>query len=292
MKIIKILFYFSCLIFCISCSSIKNPAKIKKYVLFHSSEGDFVVGLYEGTPQHKENFIMNCNEGLYDSCLLYSVKPTAIKKLGIKEGETEKEVLNSNKEISNYVPNEFNPKLINKTGAIAMLNSPNTNDSDFRLFYIVEGSKLNKRLSKGYVNRKNLPIVKKYIDDFVSVPGREHLKDSLNNLLARRMQDTANFSKLWGALRDSVTPLIEKDGIKLLSISPENTKIYEEIGGYPELDNKTTVFGEIVWNKDIFNSLNKLNINIDYLINEKVYLYNNQIMNKCQYKKFVKKQKK
>lgn len=265
---------------------------MKKYVLFHSSEGDFVVGLYEGTPQHKENFIKNCNEGIYDTCLLYYVKPTAIKKLGIKKDETEEYVLNSNKNNSKYVPNEINPKLINKTGAIAMLNSPNSENSDSRLFYIVEGSKLNKRISKGYVNRRNLPIVKKYIDEFVSAPGREYLKDSLNNLLARRMQDTANFNKLWSALRDSVTPLIEKEGIKLLSISPENSKIYEEIGGYPELDNKATVFGEIVWNKDIFNSLKKLNINIDYLINEKVYLYNNEIMNKFQYKKFVKKAKK
>lgn len=291
MKAIRIIIYFLCLYFCFSCSSLKNPEKIKKYVLFNTSSGSFIIGLYKGTPLHRKNFINNCKNGIYDTCLLYYVKPMEIRKVGIKEGEKEEEILENNYKNSNTIPAELNPKLINKKGAVAMLNVPNSKNSDSRLFYIVEGLIIKEQLMEAYVNKTNLPVVKKYIDKFLEEPERKYLKDSLYNLQIRRLQDD-DFGLLWAALRDSVIPLIEKDGIEFFSISQLQSNVYREIGGFPILDNKNTVFGEIVWNMEIFNSLKTIRSDNNYLITEKLYFYNNKIMNKCQYKKYLKQQKK
>lgn len=277
------------LLFC-SCTSL-NPARMKKYVHFETNKGEFVIGLYEGTPKHKKNFIKQCNSNVYDSCIVYYAKPNTVLKIGLTTSRQEELFLKQNYSNGKTIPAEINKKLINKRAAIGMLHWDNSLNkdiqSDEKLFYIVEGQKYSEQLIQKYEMFQNGNYIKEYIyNDFLERPENQKIKDSLFFLEKhRRMVD---YSKFYTKIADSVVAT-EAKKINSFSFSEKESKIYSEVGGDPELNGKYTVFGEIVWNQDIVNKIATKALEQNFKPRNNIYFFNSKVMNKQQFKKFLKK---
>ncbi len=183
-KILPILvscFLIGC--FLLSCS----PLKIKNYVEVETSAGNFVIGLYEGTPAHRDNYIENVKSGVYEGTLLYSAVRNNDYSFGLKPGFEEKDVLTTNFLAQKTVKAEFNDKIIPKKGTIGMKrvvdNSNPDKKSDSYLFFIVQGSqKIDKRLINTSVALRNRDTYDKYVNRFLLLPENKNYKDSLDAL--------------------------------------------------------------------------------------------------------------
>ncbi len=268
-----------------SCSALKNPAKIKTYVQFSTSKGSFAIGLYEGTPNHRNNFINNINNKIYDSCLVYSVIPNGIQRLGLPKNVTEDEFLTNNFSLNN-IPAEINKKLLNKTGAVGMVRLANNtnpdNYSDSQLFYLVEGVKTDEKLLKTLEAKRNAPLISNYMTVFLDRPENKMYKDSLD--FYKSTSKNSDWSRLYSELSKSVIPEIEKDGKNLFKISDYQLKMYSEFGGAPIYDSQYTVFGEIVCGIEILTKLSESKTRIGNQPKENIYILSARILTKKEFK--------
>jgi len=272
-----------------ACSVLNNPAKIKHYSQIETSSGMFIIGLYEGTPLHKQNFMNNCSTQTYDSTLIYSTIPNSIHKMGLNPDKKESYVLSRTTETSK-IENEIHPKLMNKTGAVGMLRLSNDQNPDMKsdnfLFYIVEGMKTDKKLLNTLEAKRNAPVIADYISVFMKEPGKQHYDDSLR--FYKTNKDKTNFRRLYLELTDSVKPRIANDGIELFEISDEQIKTYLEVGGVPIYDGQYTIFGEIVYGKDILSNLSAVKTGLYNKPKKDIYIISTKILTKKEYKKFKK----
>ncbi len=272
-----------------ACSIINNPAKIKHYTQIETSQGMFIIGLYEGTPLHRQNFMVNCSNQTYDSTLIYSTAPNSIHKMGLNPKKKENYVL-SRTTNNSKIENEIHSKLINKTGAVGMLQLLNDQNPEMKsnnfLFYIVKGMKMDKKLLNTLEAKKNAPIIADYITDFMKEPGKQHYDDSLK--FYKTNKDKTNFRRLYLELTDSVKPRITNDGIELFQISDEQKKTYLEVGGVPIYDGQYTVFGEIVYGKDILSKLSDIKTGLYNKPRNDIYIISTKNLTKKEYKKLKK----
>jgi cyclophilin family peptidyl-prolyl cis-trans isomerase len=181
-----------------SCSILDNPTKIKKYAKINTSEGSFIIGLYEGTPLHKQNFITNCTSQNYDSTLIYSTIPNGVHKMGLKPSKKEEYTLSRTYDDSK-IESEINSKLLNKTGAVGMLRLPNDQNpemqSDNFLFYLVDGIQTDEKLLHTLEAKQNAPIIADYITIFINETGNKHYDDSLK--LYKVNNNNKNYRRLY-----------------------------------------------------------------------------------------------
>lgn len=268
-----------------SCSVMRNPAKIKNYAQITTTEGDFVIGLYEGTPLHRDNFISNVNNGIYDSCLVYSVIPNGIMKLGLPENITEDDFLN-NSLSKRHITSEMNEKLINKTGAVGMLRAPNDKNpdkfSDSELFYLVEGIKTDKKMLGTLEAKRNAPLIADYMTVFLDKPENKAYKDSLDYY--KTEMKNSEWSRLYAELTKYVIPEIEKDGNKLFKMNDYQMDVYSDYGGAPVYDGQYTVFGEIVYGTGILAKLSNVRTNLYNQPKENIYILSARILTKKEFK--------
>lgn len=118
---------------------------LRHEVLFETNKGNIRIALYNETPLHRDNFLKNVREGLYDGLLFHRV----ISKFMIQTGDTASrhaqpgQLLGETAE-TYTVPAEFRcPKIYHKRGAVAAAregdaDNPERNSSTCQ-FYIVYG---------------------------------------------------------------------------------------------------------------------------------------------------------
>lgn len=269
----------------VSCSVLNNPLKINEYVLINTNKGDFIIGLYEGTPLHKENFLSNVSSGIYDSCLIYSVIPNGLMKAGLPEKSNETDFLNENNSVKTIQP-EINDKLINKTGAVGMLRLPDEKNSDHlsdtKLFYLVQGIKLDEKTLKTLEAKRNAPVIADYLTIYLNKPENQIYKDSLDYY--KSIANNKDWSRLYSKLTENVIPNIENDGKKLFEINKYQSDIYTNFGGAPVYDEQFTVFGEIVKGIEILDILADIKTEINYKPKKNIYILSTQKLTKKEYK--------
>ncbi len=268
-----------------SCSVMKNPTKINTYVHFTTTGGDFVIGLYEGTPLHKDNFIQNVSNKTYDSTLVYSVIANGLIRMGLPENTNEDDFL---KENFNYasIREEINPKLINKTGAVGMLRlSNNANPdkySDSQLFYLVEGIKTDAKTLKTMEAKRNAPMISDYMTVYLNLPENKVYKDSLDYYKIEKKH--TEWSRLYAELSKNVIPKIEMDGKKLFEMTDYQIEVYSQIGGAPIYDGQYSIFGEIVYGNEILTKLTGFKTNLYNQPKENIYILSARILTKKEFK--------
>ena len=286
-KLSIILFLLSASVILLSCSALKNPARMKKFVYFKTTRGEFVVGLYEGTPNHRNNFIKNCKDSLYDSTLVYSAKPWTLLKIGLKDGEKEEVVLSKNY-IAKTIAPEINSKLYPKNGALGMLQyeKGSGQKSDTKLFFIVEGFKYDEDMSDKLLMFKRAEQTKKYLEDSILTKSEyQYLKDSLNKL---KQTNIELYQVLFADLMDSARHIMKRKRVPEFTIPADKMAEYQKYGGSPENEGKYTIFGEIVWNRSIVEKIATKDLTIGYRPRKDVWFLQTSVMNKSQYKKFLK----
>lgn len=213
-------------------------------VLMHTSVGDIKLKLYNGTPQHRDNFIKLVKEGQYNGLLFHRV----IKDFMIQGGDVTSKNAPMNKQLGagdlGYtVPAEFNyPEYFHKKGALCAARTGDEVNpqraSSASQFYIVTG--------KVYKDNE-LNQMEKQMEN--------QLKQSIFNRL--QTENKAKIMELYRSgdkqelaiLRDTLIGKTELEAEKRkdeAKLSPSVREVYKTIGGVPFLDNQYTVYGEVV----------------------------------------------
>ena len=286
MNIKNIFFLLVFFCFLCSCSNPKKACKIKEYVVIESSEGNFIIGLYEATPKHKNNFINNVNNQIYDSTLVYSVVQNGIVKMGLAKNKEENEYLNQNYYNSD-LNSEINPYLINKKAAVGIWRLPNEKNpnkfSDTKLFYICEGMKVDENILNTLLAKRNAPLIADYISVLLKENEYLHFEDSLDYYKANNMNK--EWTSLYLQLTEKVIPRIEKDGKKLFELNNYQKEIYTSIGGVPIYDYEYVVFGEVVKGMEVVESITRVKTGLYNKPKKDIYILNSNIISKKEFKK-------
>lgn len=271
-----------------SCSVLRNPLKIKNYVEIETTMGSFVVGLYQGTPAHRDNFKEKCSSQFYDGTQVYKAIRKSDYSIGLRKGSSENSVLQTDFINEVVLPYEFNEKILPLRGTVAMrrlVDAQNSEKkSDACLFFIVDGSKnVDIHEINVSVAIKNRDTYKIYIDKFLALPENKGLKDSLDALYT--MKTMKQYNELYASLMKKVKPQIEKDGVELFSISEKSMDKYRDRGGVPMFEDLYTVFGEIVVGMDILEKLAKVDTDVERRPKKDIFIISTNVLKKKDFKK-------
>ena len=288
-KLLRILFgCYVAAFFLQSCSVLHNPLKIKNYVEIETTAGNFVIGLYEGTPSHRDNFMQKSTSQLYNGALMYNAVRNSDYSFGLQRGFVEGDMLAADLASDRTLPAEFNEKILPLRGTVAMKRVEGAKNpqkmSDAHLFFLVDGSKnLDIHEIKASVAIRNRDTYKIYIDKFLALPENKALKDSLGAL--RSMSTMKQYNELYATVMKKVKPQIENDGVELFSISEKNIDKYLERGGVPMFEDFYTVFGEIVVGMDILDKLSKVETDLNRSPKKEISIVSTNVLKKKDFKK-------
>ncbi len=288
-KLLRILFgCYVAAFFLQSCSVLHNPLKIKNYVEIETTAGNFVIGLYEGTPSHRDNFMQKSSSQLYNGALMYNAVRNSDYSFGLQRGFAEGDMLAADLASDRTLPAEFNEKILPLRGTVAMKRVEGAKNpqkmSDANLFFLVDGSKnLDIHEIKASVAIRNRDTYKIYIDKFLALPENKALKDSLGSL--RSMSTMKQYNELYATVMKKVKPQIENDGVELFSISEKNIDKYLERGGVPMYEDFYTVFGEIVVGIDILDKLSKVETDLNRSPKKEISIVSTNVLKKKDFKK-------
>jgi peptidylprolyl isomerase len=224
-------------------------------VLIETSSGDIKVKLYSDTPKHRDNFIKNIKEHMYDGIIFHRV----VKNFMIQAGDPSAKDLPQGApagggDVNWTVPAEIiYPKYFHKYGALAAARenddvNPNKESSGCQ-FYIVTGTKWTEAKLMSKEKELNDVRQKEYFNKLV-----KESKDEVAKL--RKNKDTVKLLELQDSLERKSEEMLKEN--PALKITPEQVKIYSAIGGMPHLDNNYTVFGEVVEGMDIVEAISKV----------------------------------
>lgn len=157
-----------------------NPLTDKCRVEIRTEYGNMVVELYDGTPQHRDNFIKLAEEGYYDGLLFHRV----IKQFMIQGGDPNSRNAAPGQPLGmggpDYtIPAEFVDSLIHLKGALAAARTgdqvnPQKRSSGSQ-FYIVQGQPLTEDMLTMIEARKGFRYTKAQRDAYLQYGGTPFL---------------------------------------------------------------------------------------------------------------------
>ena len=222
-----------------------------QYVRFETTKGNFTLKLYRETPLHRHNMVRLARKGFYDDQLFFGIQ----KNYKIQCGDVNSKNAKPGQEIGidvkdDTIASEVNPwKFYHKRGAVGQASTKQFNYSTSQQFYIITGSK---------VKSNALPAQEKEINKRY----RQAVKDSLTKphskdiLTWQKYGEKKKISKLNEQLNDQADAIMKTR--KAFTYSKEQIKLYDELGGAPNLDGLYTVFGEVVEGMDVVEAISLL----------------------------------
>jgi peptidylprolyl isomerase len=236
------LFFLICLLSCKAPGGNENTI-----VLIKTTLGDIKIKLYDGTPIHRDNFILLVNSGFYEGISFHRI----IKNFMIQSGDpSTKPNLSKNlpDSLKSYtIPAEFNKQYFHKKGALAAARQGNEVNPEMRSsgtqFYIVQGVILSDEDLNQAEQRINSNIKQGRFTSF--------LKETSDSLSLARISLTD------GQIQEiaSVKMFQYLTTYKDYKIPEEQRNIYKTLGGTPRLDGTYTVFGEVTEGFDIIDKI-------------------------------------
>ena len=216
-------------------------------VLIETSMGNIKIKLYDETPLHRDNFVKLVENGFYDGLQFHRV----IKDFMIQGGDPESKDAPPEKQLGaggpGYtIPAEFvYPKYFHKRGALSAARQGDQvnpkKESSGSQFYIVWGTPCSDAQLDGFEQNLLQKEMQKCFNQLAEARQAE-----IRELYAK--QDQEGLTKLQNELIAQVESTIDTTVAKF---TPEQRKVYSELGGTPFLDNDYTVFGEVVEGLDI-----------------------------------------
>lgn len=226
----------------VACSTEKDYL-----VTFSTPYGDMHAVLYDTTPKHKRNFLELAQSGQYDSTLFHRV----IKDFMVQGGDLTTRPAAAPDDAADYtIPAEFVDTLYHRKGALAAARqgdqlNPERASSGSQ-FYIVQGKTYTEaeltvdmdKLSKGV---EQLVQFVDYVDE------GQKLIDLYQS------GDYEGYTQAMLALKPAVE---EKLDINVDRTYPaERLQAYTTVGGVPHLDDTYTVFGQVLDNLNVIDSI-------------------------------------
>lgn len=228
----------------------ETKAKIK------TKFGTITVKLYDETPKHRDRFIKESNMGNYDGTLFYRVIENFLVQGGARASKNAAKGERIGYGKPDFtVDDEVRSQLFHKRGALCAPRQPDEenpfNQSDISQFYIVTG----KVYSQGELDTleliNNIPI-KKVIKKRIFTPQSVAKLKEL-----RAAKKVKEHNELLRALKLDLETELRADP-KSLFFSKEQRDKYTTVGGYPQLDGKYTVFGEVISGMEVIQKISKL----------------------------------
>jgi len=224
-----------------------------QYVRFETTQGDFVVKLYKGTPLHRHNMVKQVRKGVYDGQLFFGVE----RKYKIQSGDPKSKnapagaALGVDEE-NDTIDSEIDPsRYYHKRGAVGQASLRQFDFSTSQQFYIITGVKSSESQLAKYEDKIN----KRY---------RKAVKDSLTQPYAKQILEyrEKKYNNKISVLNDKLNK--ETDAImatrKPFQYSDEQKKVYTTVGGAASLDGFYTVFGEVVDGIDVVEAISMMHV--------------------------------
>lgn len=240
----------------LGCSAQKNGINPGIKVKIITTEGNFIIKIYDETPLHQKNFVKLVNEKFYDGILFHRV----IKGFMVQAGDPDSKTVTPGQALGAGGPgytinSEFNPHLFHKKGALsAARTSDEVNPekkSSGSQFYIVQGKIYTDQELIEVEKQMNLNSLLPLIRQYIQMPENASILEKLK--AKQQLNDTAGLDSLFNSLV-SITRRQHPE-IKEFKYSDEQKKVYKTVGGTPFLDMNYTVFGEVIEGIEILDKI-------------------------------------
>jgi len=225
--------------------------KKETLVLIETNMGNIKIKLYDETPLHRDNFVKLVESGFYDSLQFHRI----IKDFMIQGGDPESKNAPIDKQLGaggpGYnIPAEFvYPKYFHKRGALSAARQGDQvnpkKESSGSQFYIVWGTPCGDAQLNGFEQNLLQKEMQKVFNRLA-----EARQSEIRGLYEK--QDQEGLKKLQEELIAQVESTVDPNVAKF---TPEQRKVYSELGGTPFLDNDYTVFGEVVEGLDVVGKI-------------------------------------
>jgi cyclophilin family peptidyl-prolyl cis-trans isomerase len=225
-----------------------KPEKIY-YVDILTSLGNIRVGLYNETPNHRDNFLKLIRDGVYDSLLFHRV----INGFMIQGGDplsryADKGAPLGMGDVGYRIAPEIVPGIYHKRGALAAArdNNPDKASSGCQ-FYIVQGKSYTPAELRDMINNINKT---KKLDMFSQLMAQDTNKVRIDDFRLRG--DDTGLEKYLLTLQPVLDKMFEP---YFFQPDPNYVQLYTTIGGAPHLDREYTVFGEVVRGMEVVDRI-------------------------------------
>jgi len=226
-----------------------EKAEVRKKIEMVTDHGTMIIELYNETPLHRDNFIKQANEGIYDSVLFHRVIDSFMIQGGDPDSKNAKpEDTLGNGGLLYKIDAEFNRKLFHKKGVLAAARDGNPERaSSATQFYIVQGKVYNDSLLDRAQLRINTWLAEYY---YKQDPRNKPLLDSLQVALDNEdMEKYAVYSDHVHSMSKNYTDF------EAYKLTAEQRNVYKTIGGTPHLDQNYTVYGEVIEGLDVIDAI-------------------------------------
>ena len=218
-------------------------------VTFSTPYGDMHAVLYDATPKHKRNFLELAQSEKYDSTLFHRV----IADFMIQGGDLTTRPSATLADAVDYtIPAEFVDTLFHRKGALAAARQGDQMNperaSSGSQFYIVQGKTYPEAELTVDMNKLSQGV--EQLVQFV-----DYVDEGKKLIALYEFGDYEGYTQAMLALKPAVE---EKLDIELDRDYPtERLQAYTTVGGVPHLDDTYTVFGQVIDNLAVIDSIAK-----------------------------------
>ncbi len=243
--------------FLLICSNGSGQENKGVKVLLQTTFCDMHIRLYDDTPNHRDNFIKNVKDGMYDGVSFHRIIRNFMVQTGnpdTRPGVTEKVEPEDTTQMGPSIPAEIKyPEHYHVRGVVAAARegddiNPQKASSKYQ-FYIVTG--------KYMPDSKMDAIDRDKMAWKVEARYKEKMKENEEKI--NKFREERNLSALQNFLNklqeQAEEETLEKDG---LFFPPDVLRAYRYNGGAPWLDGDYTVFGEVTDGMKVVSKIEKI----------------------------------
>ena len=257
MKKIFVVMLWACCLMCAGCTG-RNGNGTE--VVLETTEGNIRVRLYDDTPGHRDNFVQNVRNGMYDGVLFHRV----IRNFMVQTGDPATRPVGydvktdeNGDTLAERIPAEVVwPKYFNRKGVLAAARDGDDENpermSDRFQFYIVTGKVCSDEDLNSYEKAREQRDA-----EALYAKKQMECKERLDALRASRDRD---------GLSDALEKLLDEARWEVSENPPivypkDVRRAYKVHGGAPWLDGEYTVFGEVVEGMKVVDAIQRVKTN-------------------------------